>query len=125
MTYDQTALYSEASRALGGASAHIILEGTRIVAKITIKYSKSNLRCTAYLWIAGGGISKGYAGGGGYDRQSAALAKAARAMPPCEYRGIVGYQERYDAIIGALLNDNGERWHERLYKSGYSTIDAL
>ena len=119
----QIALYREAGKAINDNQAYIILDGARVVAKITLKYTDQ--RCTAYLWIEGVGISKGHASGGGYDRASAALRKAALAAPECIYRNIEGYQERRASIINALLHDDGERWHEHLFRAGFTNVSAL
>jgi hypothetical protein len=120
---NQNDLYAAARHAINANQACIIFDGARVVAKITLKYTDA--RCTAYLWIAGTGISKGHAGGGGYDRSSAALRQAAQAAPPCEYAGITGYDERRSIIIAALDKDDGHRWHDHLFNAGFTVEYAL
>ena len=123
MTDNQDALYAEARHAINANQACLIMEGARVAAKITLKYTDA--RCTAYLWVAGTGISKGWAGGGGYDRSSAALRKASQAAPPCEYAGVEGYEERRGKIIAALDKDDGHRWHDHLFNAGFTVEYAL
>jgi hypothetical protein len=120
---NQNDLYAAARHAINANQACLIFEGARVAAKITLKYTDA--RCTAYLWIQGTGISKGHAGGGGYDRSSAALRKAALAAPPCEYAGIDGYQARRDRIVAALDHDDGHRWHDHLFNAGFTVEYAL
>ena len=102
MTNNQNDLYAAARHAINANQACIIFDGARVVAKITLKYTDA--RCTAYLWIAGTGISKGHAGGGGYDRSSAALRST---------------------IIAALDKDDGHRWHDHLFNAGFTVEYAL
>ena len=123
MIDNQDDLYAAARHAINANQACIIFDGARAVAKITLKYTDA--RCTAYLWIAGAGISKGHAGGGGYDRSSAALRKAAQSAPPCEYAGVTGYDERRSIIIAALDKDDGHRWHDHLFNAGFTVEYAL
>jgi len=120
-----TKLYNEADAATNkNASAYIVLDhNRRCVAKVTLKYTDQ--RCTAYLWIEGSGISKGIANGGGYDRASAAVRKAAQKMPPCQHAGIVGYDDRRATIIALLDIDDGMRWMDRLYNQRFEVIGTL
>lgn len=120
-----TKLYNEADAATNkNASAYIVLDhNRRCVAKVTLKYTDQ--RCTAYLWIEGSGISKGIANGGGYDRASAAVRKAAQKMPSCQQAGIVGYDDRRAAIIALLDIDDGMRWMDRLYNQRFEVIGTL
>jgi len=124
MTQDN--LYQAA--AVQGRSSYIITNNKgRVVAKVVTQYNKSNTSCTAYLWIEGAGISKGRVTGGGYDRQSAAIAKAAKAAPPTDLTYVLlnGYAERRDNVVAALDQDNGRTWHDNLYHDNLTPIYAL
>jgi hypothetical protein len=124
MTQDN--LYQAA--AVQGRSSHIIVNNKgRVVAKVVTQYNKTNTACTAYLWIEGAGISKGRVTGSGYDRQSAAIAKAARTAPPVDLTRalIIGYAERRDNVVAALDQDNGRSWYDNLYNEGLTPINAL
>jgi len=123
---DQNNLYEAA--AVSGRSSHIIVNNKgRVIAKVVTQYNRTNTACTAYLWIEGAGISKGRVTGGGYDRQSAALAKAAKAAPKTdETRALIsGYTERRDELVKALDQDNGRSWYDNLYNEGLTPINAL
>jgi hypothetical protein len=94
---------------------------------VVTQYNRTNTACTAYLWIEGAGISKGRVTGGGYDRQSAAIAKAACIAPPTdETRALIsGYAERRAELIKALDQDNGRSWYDNLYNEGLTPINAF
>ena len=114
--------------AVSGRSSYIIINSEgRVIAKAVTQYNKTNTACTAYLWIEGAGISKGRVTGGGYDRQSAALAKAARAAPQTDaiYSLINRYQERRDLVVAALDQDNGRSWLDNLYHEALTPVFAL
>jgi hypothetical protein len=114
--------------AVTGRSSYIIINNKgRVIAKAVTQYNKTNTACTAYLWVEGAGISKGRVTGGGYDRQSAALAKAAKAAPQTDatYALINGYQERRDLLVAALDQDNGRSWFDNLYQEALTPIFAL
>ena len=124
MTQDN--LYQAA--AVTGRSSYIIINNKgRVIAKAVTQYNKTNTACTAYLWIEGAGISKGRVTGGGYDRQSAALAKAAKAAPQTDatYSLLNGYQERRDLVVAALDQDNGRSWFDNLYHEALTPVFAL
>ena len=123
---DQNNLYEAA--AVSGRSSHIIVNNKgRVIAKVVTQYNRTNTACTAYLWIEGAGISKGRVTGGGYDRQSAAIAKAARTAPPVDLTRamICGYAERRDNVVAVLDQDNGRSWYDNLYNEGLTPINAL
>ena len=114
--------------AVTGRSSYIIINNKgRVIAKVVTQYNKANTACTAYLWIEGAGISKGRVTGGGYDRQSAAIAKAARTAPPIDqiYEVIGGYKERRDELIAALDKDEGQGWLNNLYHAALTPVFAL
>ena len=114
--------------AVSGRSSYIITNNKgRVVAKVVTQYNRTSTACTAYLWIEGAGISKGRVTGGGYDRQSAAIAKAAKAAPPLDsgHATTIGYQERRDEIVKALDQDTGRSWYDNLYNAALTPINAL
>lgn len=123
--HQQETLYQAQSRAINGAQVYVVLDGARVVARLSFHYSRSNQSCTAYLWIEGAGISKGVARGNGYDRRTHAVAAAAKNAPPTTLGAIDGYTTRRDAILTALRHDNGHDWAWHLVEAGFDVVTAI
>ena len=73
---------------------------------------------------------RGFAGGFGYDKRSAACANAAPKLklPPegstLEWER-AQYANGFAAFVEALEHDGGESWEMRLYQAGFTVLQAV
>ena len=69
-------IYEEFGKILDGQALAILHKG-EVIGRIVNRYSPSGNSCFAYVHLHGTRMLKGRAGGGGYDRQSAAINRCA------------------------------------------------
>lgn len=119
-----TAIYEQHDAAFKNVSAYIVLKGDKVVAKVAFKFGGA---VTAYVHWIGLEMTKGRAGGGGYDRQSAAVAYAARKIPEAPFVTMADAQERgnRDAFLKAARADGGQHWDGALRDAGFTVIQAI
>lgn len=116
-----TKVYEQHDAAFRNVSAYIVLRGDKVVAKVAFKFGGA---VTAYVHWFGVEMVKGQAGGGGYDRQSAAVAIATRKL----HSGM-----RLDAKAGdadwdfyaAAAKDSGPHWDNALRDAGFTVLQAV
>jgi hypothetical protein len=122
-----TKIYDQFDAAFTNVSAYVVLDAQgALVAKIAFKYPRDGAgRLYAYVHWLGLEMVRGYAGGGGYDKHSAACASAARRITNM-------LALRDDAVLGravdfreALLKDDGAYWHWHLEKAGFTLHQAV
>lgn len=94
------------------------------VATIAFKYPRDGAgRLYCYLHVFGGPMVRGFASGGGYDKQSASASAAARKIQVGEY----AIDSQLDAITirEALLPDGGHSWDHYLRNAGFTVLQAV
>jgi len=124
-----TDIYDLHKASFANVSAFVVMKGDDRVATIAIKFPRDGSgRLYAYLHVIGLQMVRGSATGYGYDKHSAALSSAARLVP--EYTA--ADQEVWarqsairDAIVAALLPDNGMDWERRLRDAGFQVFQAV
>lgn len=128
-----TDIYEQHRAAFAKVSAYVILKDGERVATIAFKFGNA---VTAYVHWIGLEMTRGTAGGGGYDRQSAACLNAAnklvaycQARPSRKY-GEQDYQRAVAAGLDSFLNtfDRGERgagWERALRDAGFTVLQAV
>ena len=113
-------IYDELRNA-SNVSAYVIFDKHGIVGKVVIRHTKSNASVIAYVHYYGTLMQKGKAGGGGYDRHSAAVAgaaeKAIKANPDME-----GNEKDF---WDCLNKDDGFTWDRRLQDTGFQVFQAV
>jgi hypothetical protein len=98
--------------------AYAILQDGTHVASITIAYPKEGAsRLYAYVHWIGTRMVRGSATGYGYDKRSAAMASAARAMTPA-----AEYADIPDAFRLALVAGNAHGWAHMLREAGFTVL---
>lgn len=126
-----TSIYDQHRKAFPNVSAVVIMDGADRVANIAVKWGAA---VTAYVHWIGTEMQRGRAGGGGYDRASAACTGAARKMPAdlgadTFADGTPHHSahecERYRAFRAALLADDGREWRNRLRDAGFAVWEAV
>lgn len=110
------ATYAAFDRAFSNVSAYVILHSGAAIGRVAFKHGAS-VQCYAQIW--GADMQRGKAGGGGYDRATAAAEQAFSRM------GAEGAL-RDDAaghilaLQSALAGSDGKRWAQRVEDAGYT-----
>lgn len=117
-------IYDQHDAAFKAVSAYVVLKDGKPVAKVAFKFGGA---VTAYVHWLGIEMTRGQAGGGGYDRQSAAVAAAARKIPEAPFVTMADAVERgnRDAFLKAARADGGQHWDGALRNAGFTVIQAV
>lgn len=118
--YAMTKIYDQQRAAFAHVSAYVILKDGERVATVAFKFGG---RVTAYVHWIGLEMTRGFAGGGGYDRQSAAVIDAARKTKGGDAPKSV--QLNADAFLGALDARDGSHWYDNLRQAGFTVLQAV
>ena len=122
-----TNIYDQHRAAFANVSAYVICRKGERVATIAFKYPRDGAgRLYAYVHVHGVPMVRGFAAGGGYDKHSAACADAARriglkALEP----ELVQYASDRNAIVEALMHDDGFHWDRHLRDAGFDVFQAV
>lgn len=126
-------IYDQHKAAFASVAAYVVLHGSEKVATIAFKYPRDGSgRLYAYVHWIGVEMVRGFAGGYGYDKHSAACAEAARKMN----RGVSVRSVRIippnliDAVsfvkfLDALSRDDGQYWNRNLELAGFAVLQAV
>lgn len=126
-------IYDQHKAAFKGISAYVILRDGKFVGNVSIKFPPGGGgRLWAYAHIYGGEMARGFAGGGGYDKRTAAVAGAFSKvnLATYVYRG----KENEAAancvreIVAALSGYEGSDWItqiERIQGAQYKICQAI
>jgi len=127
-TFDMAEIYEQHDAAFRNLSAYAILHEGEHVASVTVKYGA---RVWAYVHWIGLEMTRGYSGGGGYDRESAAVANAVGKMPgigadhrPAWLCG-TALGDAYDVFVRAARRDGGARWFDSLERAGFTICKVI
>jgi hypothetical protein len=125
-----TTPYDQHREAFRAVSAYVVLRNGQCVARVLFRHPKDGAGKTwCYLHLFGADMTRGSAGGGGYDKRTASCVGAAlRVVPPtgpdCEEQRL-----RVTDLASAIKGDGpGGRvgdWSERLTDAGYAVIRAI
>lgn len=119
-------IYDQHDAAFKSVSAYVILKDGKPVAKVAFKFGSA---VTAYVHWIGIEMTRGQAGGGGYDRQSAAVAKAADKAIAAHSGGDWEPTKHEDfaraTFFRVAREDGGETWLRSLENAGFTVIQAV
>lgn len=130
-------IYEQHDAAFAHVSAYVIVKDGERVATIAFKSPRDGAgRLYAYVHWIGLEMVRGYAGGYGYDKSSAACAVAAHrlAVDAADKRAAeIGepwaegrpWREHFAAFRAALAQDTGRYWHDRLRDAGFTVLQAV
>lgn len=116
-----TDIYEQHDKAFSQVSAYVILKDGARVATVAFKFPKDGAgRLYAYVHWFGTQMVRGYAGGYGYDKRSAAVAEAARKLTQADMD-----QTGASTFVQALCFDGGSYWDNRLMEAGFEVFQAV
>lgn len=126
-------IYDQHKAAFANVSAYVIARNGEKVATIAFKYPRDGAgRLYAYVHWLGVPMVRGFAGGCGYDKHSAAVADAARKIiAGITTRGVRLYPptlsdlDAYRAFLDAIERDGGWTWESRLREAGFQVWSAV
>lgn len=129
-------IYDQHRAAFANVSAYVVMHGGERVATIALKFPRDGAgRLYAYVHWIGVPMVRGYAGGYGYDKRSAAAYSAAEQMPDLDiasrgYSDGTPYHDAaeialYGAFRDALKTDNGWEFDRRLREAGFTLFQAV
>ena len=108
-------IYDQHRAAFANVSAYVVLKDGERVATIAFKFPRDGAgRLYAYVHWIGVPMVRGFAGGYGYDKRTAACSSAAQRLDGVPH-----------AFIDALWVDTGPTWDEQLRKAGFTVIQAV
>lgn len=108
-------IYNQHKAAFKNVSAFVIAKDGKRVATVALKYGAG---CTAYVHWIGVTMQRATAGGGGYDRSSAAVLKASEKIKYPQ-----GEDDR--AFRAALGERDGEDWIAALRRVGFEVWSVI
>ena len=122
-----TDIYDLHTKAFARVSAFVTLRDGERVATIAFKFPADGAgRLYAYIHWIGAPMVRGYAGGYGYDKKSAARADAASKIDfsslPARHTDELD-QER--AFRAALERGDGSYWDNKLRDAGFTVLQAV
>lgn len=118
-----TDVYDQHKAAFANVSVFVILKDGKCVASVAFKYPRDGAgRLWCYLHIFGAPMARGYAGGYGYDKTSAAFEAAAAKHSSDAYP-----EDLVDIAVikAAVAGDSGYHWDRRLADAGYTVLQAV
>lgn len=119
-------IYDQHRAAFNQVSAYVVMHGADRVATVAIKYPRDGAgRLYAYVHWLGVPMVRGFAGGGGYDKRTAACASAARKLPDNLPEGYAERWDEYAAFLAAMRADGGLDWNTALTGAGFNVFQAV
>lgn len=123
-----TSIYNQHAAAFSSVAAYVVLHDGQRVATVAFKYPRDGAgRLYAYVHWLGTPMVRGFAGGGGYDKHTAACAAAVRKMaaPAPTLDNPPGLLAVFNAFTAAMSADNGLRWDEQLRRLNFDVVQAV
>jgi hypothetical protein len=114
-----TKIYDQFDAAFRSVSSFAVLRGGEVVATVNIKFPRDGAgRLYAYVHWIGREMVRGHAGGYGYDKRTAAVAKAAKSIET--------FESPAEATFWAALRiDGGKHWNDQLRDAGFTVIQTI
>lgn len=130
-------IYDQHTAAFRAVSAFVVLKGGEKVATIALKFPADGAgRLYAYVHWLGLSMVRGYAGGYGYDKRTAAVSSAASRIPlgaafqraqeiGFAYADGRPWYDAFPAFRECLTDDTGDDWARKLEKAGFIVLQAV
>ena len=126
-------IYDQHRASFAQVSAFVILSEGKRVATVAVKFPRDGAgRLLAYVHWIGAPMVRGFAGGYGYDKTSAAIAHAAGKLSLSQSvwpDGTLHYSPEELALHAlfrdTLARDDGIAWDARLRDAGFTVLQAV
>lgn len=120
-------IYALHDKAFNRVSAYVILDKAgEPVAKVAFKFPADGAgRLYAYVHWLGVPMVRGFAGGYGYDKRSAAVADAVEKAIATIKPEPDDVNLQRTTFFRVLRDDGGEYWDTRLRNAGFTVIQAI
>lgn len=125
-----TDIYKQHESAFARVSAYVVTRDGERVATIAFKYPQDGAgRLYAYVHWLGLPMVRGFAGGYGYDKRSAACANAAKKITGEALKENNRYtyhdMAAFAAFLSAIEKDSGATWESQLRDAGFTVWQAV
>ena len=118
-------IYDQHRAAFPNVSAYVVMRGKKRVGTVAFKFPRDGAgRLWVYVHWHGVAMVRGYAGGYGYDKQSAAMSNAAPLIELDEGAPNADLQAQKRFII-AIAKDDGYSWEGNLRGAGFTVLQAV
>lgn len=117
-------IYKQHEAAFSRVSSYVVMRHGKLAARVAFKFPADGAgRLYCYVHWLGLPMVRGYAGGYGYDKKSAAASLAGRKMEakiedPEEAKALWNFKAQ-------LSKDDGYDWDRRLRDAGFDVIQAI
>ena len=119
-------IYDQHDKAFSQVSAYVIAKDGKKVGTIAFRFPRDGAsRLWCYLRVSGFRMVRGYAGGYGYDKASAAAASAARGLRDPKINEFGQDDALLLEIAGILDRDDGYGWDRNLREVGFDVWQAV
>jgi hypothetical protein len=119
-------IYDQHRAAFSNVSAYVVMYAGERVATVAIKYPRDGAgRLYSYVHWLGVPMVRGFAGGGGYDKRTAACASAARKLPEHLPAGYDAAADAYSMFVDVMRADGGQDWNTALTGAGFTVFQAV
>jgi len=119
-------IYDQHRAAFSNVSAYVITYAGERVATVAIKFPRDGAgRLYSYVHWLGVPMVRGFAGGGGYDKRTAACASAARKLPEHLPAGYDAAADAYSRFVDVMRADGGLDWNTALTGAGFTVFQAV
>jgi hypothetical protein len=120
-----TDIYDQHDKAFPNVAAYVVMKGAERVATVAFKYPRDGAgRLWAYVHIIGLEMTRGYAGGYGYDKHTAAVSVAARKIK-VEASETTIVRAHAETCRAAMERDGGQYWYDTLRRAGFEVFQAV
>lgn len=137
MTQAKQSIYDLHDKAFQHVSAYVVMRDGERFSTIAFKFPKDGAgRLYCYVHIIGAEMARGYAGGYGYDKRSAAVCDAVKNIKPYELADNmkdIQWAELHSQALNEQISDfkglfkdiGGMDWDQVLRDAGFTTYNAI
>ncbi|CAB4196379.1 hypothetical protein UFOVP1299_80 [uncultured Caudovirales phage] len=118
-------VYEQHLQSFNGVSAYVVTFGGERAATISFKYARTGGVICYLHWICSPMV-RGRAGGGGYDKATAALEEAfSKLNEKLAHEIDEGEQVAYANVLESMKNSTGGSWEGRFKTAGFEVLRAI
>lgn len=121
------AIYEQFDKATRRVGAYVIFRDGKVSGRVVLAYPVDGAsRLYAYVQVWGAPMVRAFAGGGGYDKGTAAVCHAISRLEPekGEYPSPANVAEMISAWRAAVASDGGYSWKHQFEAAGFEVAQA-